>query len=279
MASFSYGEGTFQSHDGLKLFYRYWAPIERRSVIIGVHGYAEHSGRYNHVGEKLASNGFAFYMHDLRGHGNSGGERGYVRSFSEFIDDLHLFMDRILEEVEEEKVFLFGHSMGGLIATIYAIEHPERLKGLILSGPALMSGIKVSPISFVLLKIIAAIRPKYRPKIKIDASLLTNDPEVNKAYEEDPLVFKRGTIRLLTEMLKAMDYAIANADKIRVPTIIFHGKEDKIVPLQASQVLFDKISIEDKELVLMDNTKHEVLNDLKKEEALNKIIQWLTKRL
>ncbi|MHA1616595.1 MAG: lysophospholipase [Candidatus Njordarchaeales archaeon] len=269
-------EKTYSSQRGIKFYYRLWAPIGAlKGVIVGIHGYAEHSGRYSHVGEFLASNGYAFYMQDLRGHGKSEGERGYIDKFSDFVDDVLEFTEMVMKENNVDKVFLFGHSMGGLIATIFAIEHGDILRGLILSGPALATSIEIKGPRLALLKLLAKIRPKYRPEIVIDPSLLTNDPKVNEAYVKDPLVFKRGTIRLLDEMLKAMNYALENAHKITVPVLILHGKEDKIVPPTASQELYERIASQDKELILMEGIKHEVLNDIKKEEALRKIVEWL----
>ncbi len=275
-----YGENNFVTKDGLKLFYRYWKPSdESKSLIIGVHGYAEHSGRYKHVGEFFASNGFAFYMHDLRGHGKSDGERGHVDSFWDFISDLDQFINHVKDIEKEEKIFLLGHSMGGLISIIYAIENHSTLSGLITSGAALRTSIKIGKIQEVLMKTISKVRPKYRPEIAVDPNLLTHDPEVNKAYAEDPLVFKQGTVRLLTEMTKAMDWAWMNADKLNVPILMLHGSDDKIVPVEASKDFFDLIKVADKELKIFNGMYHEILNEKEKEKVLSTILKWINRHL
>ncbi len=275
-----YGEKYFTTKDGLKLFYRYWKPSDAtKSLIIGVHGYTEHSGRYKHVGEFFASNGFSFYMHDLRGHGKSEGERGYVDSFWDFINDLDQFINYVKEKEKEEKIFLFGHSMGGLIAIIYAIEHYPNLHGLITSGAALRTGVKIGKIQEALLKTLAKIRPKYRPEIVIDHNLLTHDPEVNKDYADDPLVFKFGTVRLLAEMQKAMDWAWMNADRLNVPVLMLHGSEDKIIPVDASKAFFDLIKVADKELKIYEGLYHEILNEKEKDKVLKAILKWINRHL
>lgn len=276
----TYGENNFTSRDGLKLFYRYWKPSnEIKSLIIGVHGYAEHSGRYKHVGEFFASNDFAFYMHDLRGHGKSDGERGYVDSFWDFIHDLNEFIDYIKGREGIDRVFLLGHSMGGLISIMYSIKYYSNLYGLITSGAALRTSVKVSKVQEVLMKTLSKIKPRYRPEIVIDHNLLTHDPKVNKAYAEDPLIFKHGTVRLLTEMIKAMNWTWRNVDKLNVPILMLHGSDDKIVPVEASRDFFDLIKIDDKELKIFEGMYHEILNEKGKENVLDTILKWINEHL
>jgi len=277
--SIKYEENKIRIRDGTELFYRYWRPPEPKAVIIGVHGYAEHSGRYMHVGEFFAKEGFGFYIHDHRGHGRSGGERGYVNKFQEFIDDLDEFLEHVKTSEGVDKVFLLGHSMGGLIGIIYAIQHPEKLKGLVTSGAGLKTGIRVSGVKIAFMKLISTIKPTYRPDIKIDPNALTNDETVNRAYSEDPLVFKQGTIKLLLEMIKAMEWANQNADKLKVPILMMHGANDEIVPPEASKEFFEKVPIEDKQLIILPERKHEIFNDINKEEALNKALEWIKAHL
>jgi len=274
-----YGESKIKAKDGLNLFYRYWRPPEPKATIVGVHGYAEHSGRYKHVGEFLAQNGFAFYIHDLRGHGLSDGERGFVNDFWEFINDLDLFVDHVRGREKIGRVFMLGHSMGGLISIIYAIEHPEKLLGLITSGAALKVGIKLSGIQENLMKILSKVRPKYRPDIKIDASYLTHDENVNRAYVEDELVFKRGTVRLFVEMIKAMNWAFENAERLSIPILMMHGSDDKIIPPEASKEFFKKIKVIDKELKIFPRFYHEIFNEKEKEKALNTALKWVNNHL
>ena len=218
-------------------------------------------------------------MHDLRGHGMSDGERGHVDSFWDFINDLDQFINYVREKENEERVFLLGHSMGGLISIIYSIEHYSNIYGLITSGAALKTSIKIGKIQETLMKTLSKVRPKYRPEIVIDHNLLTHDPEVNKAYAEDPLVFKYGTVRLLTEMTKAMDWAWKNVDKLNVPILMLHGSEDKIVPVEASKEFFDLVKVADKELKIFNGMYHEILNEKEKEKVLNAILKWIKRHL
>ena len=150
---------------------------------------------------------------------------------------------------------------------------------MITSGAALKTSIKIGKIQETLMKTLSKVRPKYRPEIVIDHNLLTHDPEVNKAYAEDPLVFKYGTVRLLTEMTKAMDWAWKNVDKLNVPILMLHGSEDKIVPVEASKEFFDLVKVADKELKIFNGMYHEILNEKEKEKVLNAILKWIKRHL
>jgi len=275
----NYGENHIKAQDGTPLFYRYWRSQQPKAVIVGVHGYAEYSARYVHVGEFFANNDYCFYIMDLRGHGKSGGIKGYVNKFDEFIKDLDLFIDHVHEKENVDKVFLLGHSMGGLIAVIYAIKHPEKLYGAITTGAALKLGEKISALKESFLRLLAKIRPKFRPNIPINKDLLTRDPEVNQNYWDDPLVFKKGTIRLLVEMVNSMKWAMANAQKLTVPIFMLHGSEDKIVPPSASEEFISNVASSDKRFELIEGSYHEIMNDLDKEKVLNMILKWLNEHV
>ncbi|MHA1665181.1 MAG: lysophospholipase [Candidatus Njordarchaeales archaeon] len=268
-------ESKIQVSDGTKLFYRAWKSEEEKDIIIGVHGYAEHSGRYHHVGEFLARNGYSLYMMDLRGHGRSGGIPGYIKNFWQFVDDLDFFVDFIRESTSIDKVFMLGHSMGGLISILYALDRGDKLKSLIVSGPALGTSVKISVAQRILLPIISRVQPKYRVPITINPNELTHDSAIANEYSRDPLVFKKGTIRLLMEMLKAMSFAQQNAQKLRVPILILHGGDDKIVPPESSEIFFNNLKIERKERIVYPGFYHEILNEIGKEKVLEEILDWL----
>ena len=138
-------EGFFKTVRGPELFYRAWHPeaaIETKAVIIIIHGGGEHSGRYLNPVNYLVPRGYAVYAYDLPGHGKSPGKRGHVNRFTEFLDATDSFLQFVREHEQGKPVFLLGHSIGGLIAADYALEHPE-LSGLILSSPFLRMKLKV----------------------------------------------------------------------------------------------------------------------------------------
>src|SRR5947209_476381 len=121
--SIKQGEGMFDGTGGARLLERWWRPVgDSRAVLVIVHGYGEHSGRYGRVGAQLARQGYAVYMFDLRGHGQSSGERWLVRSFQEYLADLDVFLARVREREPDGPPFLLGHSMGGTLAALYTLD-------------------------------------------------------------------------------------------------------------------------------------------------------------
>ncbi|RLG55266.1 MAG: alpha/beta hydrolase [Candidatus Hydrothermarchaeota archaeon] len=274
-----HGEDYLRLNEKVTIYYRFWKAYKPKDVIVGVHGLAEHGGRYGHIGRFFASKGYSFYIADNRGHGKSSGERGYIDKFYDFIEDLDNFITKVLSWEKREQIILFGHSMGGLIALYYTLKFPEKVKAIIVSGPSLLPGESLKSWTITILKIISIIYPKYKPNIRVDPTLLTHDEEVVKEYVEDPLVFKEFTIRLGVEILKAGEYVLKNAHKIKKPILILHGSEDKIVSPDSSRIFFEKCGSEIKELKIYDGLYHEILNEENKEEILNYIVNWLDKTI
>ena len=117
-------EGSFKGCKTLNLYYQCWHPDgEPKAILLVIHGLAEHSGRYDNLVNYFLPKGYAVYGFDHRGHGRSEGLRGYVERFSDYINDLETFFDIVQHEHADTKIFLVGHSMGGIIATAYTIHH------------------------------------------------------------------------------------------------------------------------------------------------------------
>ncbi|MEM0377578.1 MAG: alpha/beta hydrolase, partial [Thermofilum sp.] len=203
-----------------------WLPeCPVRALVVGVHGFAEHAGRYEHVGRFLVENGFALYMYDLRGHGRSETVRGHVDRFDQFVEDTAAFIEFARREVGA-KTFLLGHSMGGLITVLTVSKAGSKLAGFITSGAALE--LNVSVFTRIVLQLMAALRPLGRVKTPVNAQLLSKDPDIAQRYLSDPLVFKDPTLKLLVEFGKAVSRIWEVAEKISLPALIMHGSEDSI---------------------------------------------------
>ena len=133
--------GTFDAPDGLRLFERVWHPPQApQAGVVLVHGYAEHSGRYDHVAAFLNDRGYAVYAYDLRGHGRSEGRRAFVDTFVRYLNDLGVFLQRVRRRLQDVPLFLMGHSMGGTVCARFYLERRPELAGLVLSSPLLRPG-------------------------------------------------------------------------------------------------------------------------------------------
>jgi acylglycerol lipase len=272
-------EDTVAAADGLTLFERAWLPEgEARAVVVIVHGYAEHSGRYQHVGQALATRDYAVETLDLRGHGRSEGDRSTVRSFDQFLDDLRLFLARVRERHPAKPLFLLGHSMGGTIVTLFAITDRPAVQGIVLSGPGLVARGGVWRITAPIFSVLGRLFPNL-PLNQLKAETVSRDPAVVEAYDKDPLVY-RGKMRagMIRAFIDALNRIKAGMDSITAPLLLLHGTADELANPDGSQQLYERARSTDKTLRLYDGLAHEVLNEPEKEQIIGELLSWLDER-
>jgi acylglycerol lipase len=246
-----------------------------RAVVVLVHGLCEHAGRYDHVAAALNGFGCSVVRFDNRGHGRSGGRRGYVEDYNVYIEDA----DRIVTVAKEENsglpIFMLGHSMGGFITAFYGIKYPERIAGQILSGAAVILSPMVKDLEGLDYNAVAL-----DPIPNALAEVVCRNPDVVKAYVEDPLVLKEFTMKLMGEVLITGARQLMEAmPEYRYPCLILHGGGDLIVPPDASKYFYEHISSQDKELKIYEGLYHEILNEPEKETVLEDIHNWIEKRI
>lgn len=251
---------------------RRWRVAEPRAAVLIVHGVAEHSGRYEHVGAMLAGRGFDVLGFDLRGHGQSGGRRGHVESFDRFLDDVEdLLAERRTLGVP---VVLLGHSMGGLISATYAVSGRPQPDLLVLSAPALAAD--VPGWQRTLAPLLSKVLPTLSLPNDFDGALLSRDAEVGDAYRDDPLRVRSATTRLGAEIFGAMDRTTAGIGALAVPTYVLHGGDDRLVPPSASAPLGELDPVTRK---VYEGLRHECFNEPEQDEVLTDLAAWLDDRL
>ncbi|HXK34169.1 MAG TPA: lysophospholipase [Dehalococcoidia bacterium] len=273
-------EFAFDAPGGVRLLGRAWTPSSPpRAAIAIVHGYAEHSGRYDWTGRQLAARGYAVYACDLRGHGRSDGERVFVRSFNEHLDDVSTLLDQVRERQPGIPIFLLGHSMGGCIAALMMVTRRPRIDGVLLSGAVLTParGLRASLMGRVM-QLLLRIAPhgKMRP---LDAGAVSRDPAVAAAYASDPLVHHAGmpfsTLAALVRATKAIEHRAA---RITAPVLVMHGSADALVSPRGSDWLHETVSSPDRLLKIYEGLHHEILNEPEREQVLADIAAWLDAR-
>lgn len=259
-------EGKFKGQDDFNIYYQSWLPDhEPKAVLLVAHGYAEHSGRYANVVGYFVPRNCAVYALDHRGHGRSDGKIDEIRDFSDFIADLKVFFDMVRREHPDTKIFLVGHSMGSLISLLYVLQYQRELAGLITSGGGMATpGSPPMP-----------PRPANQP---LDSSMLSHDPGVIKAYENDPLVY-RGPIPagLQSEMSQQSRHLSENVGQITLPVLIMAG--DDVADGARSQVLYDFIGSSDKTIKRYPGLRHEIFNEPEHPQVLADMESWLEARL
>jgi acylglycerol lipase len=273
-------EGYLKSSQATNIYYQYWLPEnEPRAIILIAHGLAEHSGRYMNLVNHLVPAGFAVYGIDHIGHGKSDGKRVYVEQFQDFTKPLKIYFDYIRDQQPGKPVFLIGHSMGGLIASVYLLAHQDELSGVVLSGPAVKIPDHISRATILAGKILSCLLPGAGVS-QLDYEGISRDTSVVEAYINDPLVYKgKITARLANELFKAIDHLNENAAKIHLPIMIAQGDKDTIVDPEGAQSLYDRVGSTDKTLKPYEGLFHEIFNEPEHLRVLDDIKEWMEIRL
>jgi len=246
------------------------------------HGYAEHSGRYVHLRSALTRAGYDVAFYDHAGHGTSEGPRARV-DVGTLIRDFGDARRATLAHARTPDLFLFGHSMGGIIAAASMILDPTRLRGTVLSAPALRPLPHVSPSRARKLLPVARISPglvvtKGASEMKV--SPLSRDPQVQRDFDADPLTYKGG-VPILTgaTMILQGDEVLRRADRLTTPTLVMHGSGDLLADLRGSRDFVRAARgahpDADVHLRIVDGAYHELINEPEGPGLIRDIIIWL----
>lgn len=267
-------EGSLKGVRGTNIYYQAWLPEgELKAVLLVVHGLGEHSGRYIDVANYFAPLGYAVYAFDHIGHGRSEGLREYVEHFTDYTDTLAVYCDLVKGWQKGKSIFLLGHSLGGLIASYYLLDHQASFKGAVISGPGIK--VSVSPLTIIIGKILALLAPKMG-FWAVDASGISRDPKEVQAYLDDPLVFHGKTpLRSLDETLKAQQRVTAEAQEIRLPFIVVQGSADTVVDPGGARILYDGASSADKTIRIYDGLYHDLFHEPERARVLKDVETWL----
>jgi lysophospholipase len=274
----TYVEETVTASDGLRLFVRRRNVANARGEIALVHGFGEHSGRYDRLGVHLNAHGYSVTAYDHRGHGLSDGLPGHVESFGEYESDLDRIIAAVRARSDNRPIFLIGHSMGGLVALRYLATRSSPLAAAVISAPLIGLATPVPFHKLVFARVAAKLAPHFRLNNEINPAFLSRDPEVGKAYATDPLVTRKVSARWFAEATRAMLELNDLAPRITLPLIVMHGTEDRLVSVDATKRLFERIGATDKELVIHPNFYHELFNEPEKQQIFDRVTVWMDKR-
>lgn len=212
---------------------------------------------------------------DLMGHGRSPGARSIVDVISSVGDHIELRREAVKLGLP---IFLYGHSLGGLITAGSVVNDATNICGVILTGPALAA----QPAR--LLSWIVRAMLRFAPEKQIflapaPVSGLSRLPEVIEEFANDPLIFKgQISYTVAGTALQVAEQLWRRLPQWTIPTLVIHGTDDTFTDPKQSTVFFQKIASADKELHLIEGGRHEALNDIDSEAALTLILDWLSKR-
>jgi alpha-beta hydrolase superfamily lysophospholipase len=265
------------ARDGARLFVRSWEPPEARGTILLTHGMGEHSGRYNHVAERLTATGVRVVTWDLRGHGRSAGERGDIEGYEMLVDDLQEIWT--LAAAGPRPVFLYGHSLGGQITLNFAVRHRPEAAGLVITSPWFRLAFTAPRWKVSLAWIAARLWPSFTQDTDVMPSRLSRDLDFLMAMPDMDLIHHRMSARMYHALTDGAVRAAREAVALPYPILLIHGDRDPVTSVDATKEFFHALRSVDKSLVIIPEALHETHNDLCRENVLDRITEWIEARL
>jgi alpha-beta hydrolase superfamily lysophospholipase len=274
-------EGSYAGSDGRSLFYRFRVPPKPTGAMLLLHGYGEHSGRYEWVMESLAEAGLAVYAPDHRGFGHSArpGALADLDNLDALIDDIACLILVARRALPAAPLFLLGNSMGGMITLLFALRHPEGLRGLITTGAAVEIPEYISPLLRRVSSLLSRLMPLL-PAQPFDYKLGSRDPKVIQSMEEDPLFYKgKMRVRCGYQQLLGILEVTAGLSRLQLPLLLLHGGEDRIITPGTSERIYQAVASPDKTLKIFPALWHNLLEEPEKQQVLAMILDWLRRHL
>ncbi|MDB5282899.1 MAG: hypothetical protein JWO06_1974 [Bacteroidota bacterium] len=264
-----------------KIFAQGWSPPQTKGVVCLVHGFNEHSGRYEDAALRLCNAGYAVLTYDQFGHGKTEGKRGHTPSYEALLDSIKVILDEAETRFPGVRKFVWGHSMGGGEVLNYLIRRQPSLSGAIATGPLLKLGFEPPAIKVLLARIMVHIYPGFTEKAELDADGISRDKEEVRKYNADPYNHGKITAGMFFGFFNAGKYALAHPTEITIPLLLMHGTSDRLTSAEGTKEFASKAPKNLVTLKLWEGFYHELHNEPEPDrtEVFTYIINWLNGRL
>jgi len=271
------GEETLESA-GLQIFFRSWRPsLAPRAAIVIVPGFNSHSAYYAWTAQELVADRLAVYALDLRGRGKSDGERFYVETFNDYVSDVSRCVALVKSREPGVPLYLLGHSAGGVVACLFALDHQAVLAGLVCESFA--HQLPAPDFALAVFKGLSHLAP-HAHILRLKNEDFSRDPQAVAAMNADPLIaHETQPTRTLAAMVRVDERLKEEFPRVTLPVLILHGSADKATRPSGSQLFYDTAGSKDKTLKLYEGHVHDLLNDLGKEAVMADIKVWIDARL
>ncbi|QQY79305.1 alpha-beta hydrolase superfamily lysophospholipase [Keratinibaculum paraultunense] len=304
---------TFKASDGEEIFAYNWRPENENNNVKGIvqiaHGMAEAAHRYKRFAEKLVKEGYIVYANDHRGHGKTApslDEIGYIGpdGYNRMVQDMKEFTDLIRDrENKDLPLFLFGHSMGSFLAQRYISHYGDNIQGVILSGTSGDQGFVLNIGIRIAKREVAKKGPKARsPRLnnlsfgsynkkfepsRTEFDWLTRDEKEVDKYIKDPYCGGIFTTSFYYDFFKGLkeNFEKSNLENIpkNLPIYIFAGDKDPVGNMGKGVLklvkTYQRLGIKDLEYNLYKDGRHEMLNEINRDEVMEDVINWLDKHI
>lgn len=271
-------EGTFRGAGGVELFYRKIMKSSgtAKGVVIAVHGHGDHSGGLRNLTDKLAENDYIVYAHDLRGHGNSPGTRGFIRKWEEYRGDLNAFRELVASETEGLPLFIAGHSLGGVISADYSLIHGQGLAGIVLIAPAI--SYEAPFLEKCLVAAMGLLKPEMTVHKASNPDSLTRDTELCAKLASDPLRHNTVTPGLGRGLMQIVARIRKHSLHLEMPLLLQYGLADDITPPGKLREFYATVGSKDKQYYEYKDVRHRPFDDLDRERFAVDLTLWLNRQ-
>ncbi|WP_221391038.1 alpha/beta hydrolase [Dyadobacter sp. NIV53] len=273
-----YTTSIFRNNNEQNVFYRKWMTNSKpKGIVLIVHGLNSHGGYYQNFAIQLNENDYEVYAFDLRGRGQSDGERYYISDYNDIISDIDLLMNIAKSPYPTVPVFLFGHSAGGVFASVYTVKYQSKLKGLISESFAFQ--LPAPDFALASIKFLSFIIPHTR-LVRLKNEDFSRDKTIVEKINNDPLLAKeKQPAKTMQQLLLAAEYLKTEMPEIKLPLLILHGTGDRAAKPSGSEYFMEHASSEDKQLKLYEGHYHDLLNDKYNGIVIRDILRWLNERV
>ena len=265
-ATRTYSDLFWTAADGLQIAARRWIVTPARATVLLVHGIGDHSGRFEYVADTLNDAGFSVLASDLRGHGRSGGQRGFIKNFETLVRDLDQSLEKARELSPDGPCFIFGQSLGALLVILYVLKRQPAIEGLIALSPALQIAMPAPAWKVSLGRVLRTVLPRISLDSGLDVDELSDDPQVAARIRADRYRHRRITPEAYFGMLEAAAWCLEHAQQLQCPALIMHGRQDRITDPRGSMEFAKRCDC--CQLELWDNGKHELHNMTNRDQVL-----------
>lgn len=270
---------NWKAYDGVDLYAQSWSTTRRpEAVICLVHGLGEHASRYAHLAEAMCESNISVVAYDLRGHGKSGGKRGHAPNYEALMDDVSLALKNTAELFPDIPLFLMGHSFGGNQVLNFVMRRHPKLQGVIASSPWLKTAFAPPAIKLLLARTVGRLLSSLSQSSELEVNAISRDPEVVKAYTQDPLVHDKITPGLFLGSYEAGLWALQNAANFSLPLLIYHGTDDRLTSYDASKAFAFAVK-GDVTWKSFPGFYHEAHNEPEKEQVFSTLVGWVRAHL
>jgi len=265
-----------------KIFERSWHPAEGppKGLVFVCHGYGEHTEWYEEFGEMLASQGFLAFGHDHVGHGLSSGDRATIGDLELYVDDIVCHTLRYKALYRSLPCFIFGHSMGGLLALRAVQRNPKMFRGMVLEGPLIKSVAEFTPASVMALKLTNLLYPDYEA-VEFPLEQVSSDTTMLSKLKNDPLRWNHGIkVSMLCAFSSALQLVNKHLSSVGTPFLVLHAEHDKSCHVDGSRKLYEVASVEDKQIITFPEGEHNLFIESPdiRMQAMNETVQWVNSR-